>query len=1006
MTTSILPLRLGTARLGQYVEPGAEAPKRITVHGECWELVTDPQIAVTEQQIRRWAAQDAQEKAEAAQEEAVRLAGIAATEADEALEAVLGEMVSDKSNVFIQSVAPVAEMRKQGVLWIDTRPVVVDGAQVPGNIPKTWDPAAAQWVAVTDAAAVRAAADAADAHAAADAAAAAAGEAMAEARYGARLADRAPTPADGVDMPDGAGWHQYGLTTNHEGVTDVRLVQTWRWDGAQWRRLDMDTTMLPAVDIGTGTFGDLSGDRLDITGEFSARVAELMDAAAKRLIVTEDALLQRATVIEDIVTPEIAAARGYFEEIILGSGANVIPNGNLAIFDRDTTTGEQLSTLRGWPGATGIMAMAPPGLPRSIGINGRANRGSARFAVMPGETYYFAVYVWADRAGKRFYVQLNSNGQTSPYVISNQVTQSQEWVRFEGQVTIPQDVTEVQLNIYGNHTNGTTTAGWQRFAGFEMRRAIDTSLIVPGAIKARQILLTGNPDDPDEAALAASLAEIIKLKVGHLIVEDQADIEGARLVGEAFADYLNVTGQLLVGGEGAVFTGPVAFKNLVATGDPDDPEAAAIIASLARMLRIVAGDPTGERVEIDRDGVVKYGLDPDGVQYEMVRIGPGEGDNLLAIGDTTMSPEGVQAPSAEVETLTVGGQGLEEWLDPYPKGVVGFTYEGSSSAWDGSGREIVRLQAEAELLPNRRYSITVDQHFVRTRTNAVVPYVEQMRWTMDGTDVKGEDDAGGPSTMLAYVRHFLSAAGSTTSEAVPALVGWIDTHEDNNGFGTAPRLGKFALSTRSAGGVDTRLIGTSTYPIRITIRDEGPTIQATGRSWFHLGTPAQGSSEAPAPKPEVKRYTKTYTSISFHTYDNNDNQTSDLDVVQGLYAGGPSRLRRRGGWKFQSFTSDLSGATVEKIEVYVYLNHSYYHAGADVNLATHNGNVGNSLTSRVTVRGWKRNTGRWITLPSSLHNGFRNGSLQGIGVISTNSTAQQYARFNGSGAKIRITFRK
>lgn len=303
---------VGTARVGSALvgSLGATPPSRLRVHGACWELVADQaaidaakdHVAERERVVRDDLALLAQEKADAAKDAAVQAAGEAAQRADEALEAALGEMVEGKSNVFIQGVPPVASMRRQGVLWIDTTPVTLaDGTTVPGHTPKTWDPATSAWVAVTDSVAVEAARVAAAAHEAAEAAADSAGAAMAEARYAPRIADRAPGPADGEGKPAGAGWWQY------DPVSQL-LVQGWRWSGAAWERLDMDPVMIPVISIGTGTVGDLTGDRVTVTGEFVARVAQILQLDVAQLVVTEGA------VINELVARAMAAATASFQE--------------------------------------------------------------------------------------------------------------------------------------------------------------------------------------------------------------------------------------------------------------------------------------------------------------------------------------------------------------------------------------------------------------------------------------------------------------------------------------------------------------------------------------------------------------------------------------------------------------------------------------------------------------------------------------------------------------------
>ena len=51
----------------------------------------------------------------------------------------------------------------------------------------------------------------------------------------------------------GDTWHQY---------KDGKHVGTWRWDGSKWIPSVFDPVMIPLLDIGTGTFGELDGARI------------------------------------------------------------------------------------------------------------------------------------------------------------------------------------------------------------------------------------------------------------------------------------------------------------------------------------------------------------------------------------------------------------------------------------------------------------------------------------------------------------------------------------------------------------------------------------------------------------------------------------------------------------------------------------------------------------------------------------------------------------------------
>ena len=94
-----------------------------------------------------------------------------------------------------------------------------------------------------------------------------------------RNMDREPTVEDGADLIAGTGWNQYDPVTND-------LVQMWRWDGTAWQALDMSAEMIPVLDIGSATVGDLTGGRINVQdGPIIAG-----DPAGARVEITGDGL--------------------------------------------------------------------------------------------------------------------------------------------------------------------------------------------------------------------------------------------------------------------------------------------------------------------------------------------------------------------------------------------------------------------------------------------------------------------------------------------------------------------------------------------------------------------------------------------------------------------------------------------------------------------------------------------------------------------------------------------
>lgn len=85
--------------------------------------------------------------------------------------------------------------------------------------------------------------------------------------------------------------------------------------------------------------GTIDARQLNVTEQMAAQVVRAMSAEVKRLVVTEDTILQRATVVESIVTPELVAKRIRVEDI----AAQIITSGALQT-DRDPRRGVKINS--------------------------------------------------------------------------------------------------------------------------------------------------------------------------------------------------------------------------------------------------------------------------------------------------------------------------------------------------------------------------------------------------------------------------------------------------------------------------------------------------------------------------------------------------------------------------------------------------------------------------------------------------------------------------------------
>lgn len=422
----------------------------------------------------------------------------------------------------------------------------------------------------------------------------------------------------------------------------------------------------------------------------------------------------------------------------------------------------------------------------------------------------------------------------------------------------------------------------------------------------------------------------------------------------------------------------------------------AVILKLATEM-ITAGAirtaETGQRVVINESGIVMYGVDSDGNDFELVRIGP-SGDNLITAGDTTISPAGVQAQSGDFEQITIGGQTLLEYMDPAPTGVVARGWNDVSGRTIGPNGETELGEMYVPVVPGRGYQISVEP------ISAYVPRGGRL-----GLNIyveAGTDDSPAKSPSLKTSRLYRGIVYRDSGGDRPLVV-FQGQHYAWPSEETHWRL-LFTFNAYASTDVGTVYAASdwASGVLRASVTDVGlhqefTMIDRKGR------TSTEPTPPEPTPPPVKKRYTKTYSSTGYRTYDNNGNSTSDPDVVQGLYAGGPSSRLRKGGWTFPSMTGDLSGAAVEKVRVKLYVDHTYYTAGATVNVCTWGGVLRDNLTVVKTYTGWKRGTSKWITLPASTHAGFKSGAIDGVGVKPTNTFAEQFARL-ATGAKIEITY--
>ena len=113
----------------------------------------------------------------------------------------------------------------------------------------------------------------------------------------------------------------------------------------------------------------------------------------------------------------------------------------------------------------------------------------------------------------------------------------------------------------------------------------------------------------------------------------------------------------------------------------------------------------------------------------------------------------------------------------------------------------------------------------------------------------------------------------------------------------------------------------------------------------------------------------------------------------------------------------LSGARIDKVEVYLYSEHWAYQNGGQAVIGTHNhrggrpGRFSEANHGVARARYTTRKQGQWITLPNWVGDNFKNNLLSGITVKADGTNIFQYgvfarARDGWKAPKLRITYTK
>ncbi|MBO9704458.1 MAG: hypothetical protein J7474_02930 [Arthrobacter sp.] len=423
-------------------------------------------------------------------------------------------------------------------------------------------------------------------------------------------------------------------------------------------------------------------------------------------------------------------------------------------------------------------------------------------------------------------------------------------------------------------------------------------------------------------------------------------------------------------GEGTY--GELSGSRLVAKSVKAD----ALEALLVLASTIVAGDPNGTHARMTPQGF-KVLASPDGgvtPPSEVVRMGVSATDDYLSVlradGSlaASISSDGViSAKTAAVDSVTLGGQDLQtEIIDTLPKGIVAFAQRTTSAPyWAGSTGYQPYLSLTFDAVAGRAYRVWSGPIAADGDAESAIPLVS-LHYGY-GTE---------PATSWERISQLVYARNGATSNR-------RDTHTFNRLItpiqtGPVSLLISYGTAASDAGRAKIVSVNSSTSVV-LAVSDEGLAPPETGEKPDGSG---DGATTNPPPPPSVKTYVKTYLATGSRSYDGSGaayNYNTGY-LYQGASPAGYGNLRSLA--TMPNWVPDLSGATVQKVEVYAYADFWYYSAGGNAKIGFSGfTSLPASLPSTnlaITSANWPRNAGRWVTIPSSLYGNFKSGAYRAV----------------------------
>jgi len=402
-------------------------------------------------------------------------------------------------------------------------------------------------------------------------------------------------------------------------------------------------------------------------------------------------------------------------------------------------------------------------------------------------------------------------------------------------------------------------------------------------------------------------------------------------------------------------------------------------------------------------GVDLYGnpYSPGGVSITMQ---PNAG-NLFTIYDNMTPPDLLASISADgsfntegnvnCTDLTMNGLSLtNDILPTYPNGLIGRTNIFASSLpapAAATASEFFLYELDVNLTVNRDYTLFIGQ--IQLALSAGNNFVVNVYATADGSQ---------PTNASPVVTKSRGYSSGTTGITPPIY------HPFSPG---ATALYRFLVSVQVLGGATMQVTQLNNTPTgatgdqincRFEIYDMGPSVPNTGRVILATSGGSGGGTQ---------NYTKTYTSTGSHCYQGSDGGNSNLKINDNgrAYVCGDSANTYNGKAKTwftfnqSAIASDLSGATINWVKIYLSNNHTWYGSGMTCPVgydskSSFGSTAGDPSGSGIDAAETHFNQGqsKWFSVPNAFASNFASGAANTIVLWRNTNNLTYYGYFAGN----------